>query len=171
MTNTINQPATMNVSSIQEAIENGYTYVIAWRDHYRGNSKGAVYGNLHAHADVHLNHYNMDDRGIHTMIATNINVIKLVELRRRILSLINRVEYSMSTYSPLFTGQRYQYLKYKMVFGTYRKIMGLVPVNPNGGASNFDSETFFGRHKKMLAFLKEKLKETNLVSSTFSIIN
>ena len=159
------------VNSIQEALNLGFKYVIAERNHYRGNSKGEIYTNLTTHADVTLSHFNYEDRGIEAMYATNLEVVNMVKQRQRVLGLISIVKFSMSDYSKLYTGQRYQYLKSKMVFGTWRSVFGWVTVNPDGGAYNFDKKTFPTRHKKILTFLEQKLRETDIISSTYSIIN
>lgn len=156
------------VESIQEAINGGYNYVVAFRDHYRGNSKGEIYTNLSCHSDVCMSHYNMDDRGIHTMYATNQDLIAMVNLRSRIIRLINQVEHSMSMYSRLWSGTRREYNGSKMVFGTWRTMYKAVTYP---GCSNFDKTTFFTRHSKILAGLKNKLRATDSVSSTMAIIN
>ena len=157
------------VVSVQQAINEGFKFVIAKRDHYNGNSKGEIYLAIDKYKEIALSHKNMYDRGIYELSATNINVIELVNKRLRILNLISKVELSMSTYSKLFTGTRYQYIKTKMVFGYSRNIYGYVPVNAGGGATNFNIDTFFTRHNKMLACLKQMLPDTDVVSSTYAI--
>jgi len=159
---------TQTVTSVQEAIALGFNYVIAWRDHYRGNGKGEVYVANKKNAHIALSHFNMWDRGISCLQATNEDVIKMVKERRRILTLISIVKHSMTTYSKLYKGTDRRYNGHKMVFGNWRAIYKNVEIGP--GAHNFNYSTFFNRHRKMLEFLEVKLRETDGISSTFSII-
>lgn len=156
------------VNSIAEAISLGFNYVIAERNHYRGNSKGEIYTNLNAHSDVTLSHFNYEDRGIEAMYATNLDVVKMIKDRRRILNLLNQVKFSMTYHSKLYIGIVREYSGHKMVFGNWRAIYKPVTYI---GADNFNASIFFTRHSKMVKLLEDKLHETRFVSSTFSIIN
>lgn len=157
---------TKEVQSVAEATSLGYKYVIAWRDHYRGNSKGEIYTCNEANANVCVNHVAMDDRGIYSMFATNVDVVSMVRRRRRIINLIQSVEWSMTQHSPLYSGAKREYAGSKMVFGIWRSIYRTVECK---GAVNYDSNNFSKRHNCILNRLRELLAETSGVSSTMSI--
>ena len=154
------------VFSVQEALSLGYRYVIAWRDHYRGNSKGEVYVCNETNANVCVSHENMDDRTIHPMFATNEDVLAILQKRKRIINLISDVEFSMTVNSKLFNGVIKEYVGKKMVFGTWRSIYRSVI---KSGASNFNSKIFWNRHNCILNRLRELVKETDGVSITMPI--
>lgn len=73
------------VKSGNEALKMGFKNLIAWHDHYCGNSKGYVH--TESLEKYGITHYIMHDRGCHTLIATNNDVVALVELRRKAISL------------------------------------------------------------------------------------
>ena len=156
-----------NVSSVQEAIEMGYKYAICYRNHYSGNSKGEIFACTQEHAHVALSHFNYEDRGIMSIVATDEDVIAVQALRNRVISLIQAVEYSMSIYSPL---HKYSYFsKRKMVFGSWRTITTST-INVTA-VTNYNPETFMVRHKNMLNCLRSKLKALPYVSTTMNIIS
>lgn len=159
--------ANQEVNSVQEAINLGYLYVIAYRNHYSGNSKGEIYRCVAEHANVELSHFNYEDRGIERMVATDDDVLAIQCLRKKIIGLIQTVEWSMSVHSPLFGGVKSVYVKHKMVFGNYRAIYKRVQCT---GAINYNNSTFMNRHKNILTFLKEKLTTMPYVSTTMPIL-
>ena len=165
--NTTTLTTEKNVTSVQEAINLGFKYVIAYRDHYRGNSKGEIYVCNEKNARIQLSHFNMDDRGIHTMLATNDDVLAIQSKRNRLINVISHIEHSMSIYSKLYGGTRSLYVGRKMVFGTWRSIYKSVKCE---GAVNYNGTTFMSRHKCMLSLVNEMLYSTPYISTTMTIV-
>jgi len=154
------------VSSIQEAINLGFRYAIAFKDHYSGNSKGDIYHCIARYAHVCLSHQEPHDRGVFKIIATNEDAPKLVNRRKRIINLLADIRFHTSQNSKLYGGVKAEYRGQKMVFGSWRSIYRSVQCV---GAKNFDAKTFATRHDKSLECLRRLLTETNQVSSSMII--
>lgn len=156
----------VEVKSMNEAFNLGYKYIICWRNHYRGNSKGEIM-NVVENKDITISHLNYEDRGICSIYATNEDLPKLLKRRLRIIALIQDIEFNQSVNSKLYDGLVNEYHGCKMVFGTWRHIYKQVKKE---GCKNIKREEFFKRHHRILSILKLELEKTNGISSTMSIV-
>ena len=155
----------VEVTSMAEAYKLGYKYLICWRNHYRGNAKGEIMKVVEG-KDVTISHNNYEDRGICAIYATNEDIPVLIERRKRIIRLIQDIEFNQSVNSKLYDGLVNEYHGCKMVFGNWRHIYKQVKKE---GCKNIKREEFFKRHHRILSILKLELEKTNGISSTMSI--
>lgn len=78
-----------------------YKYVVMYRDHYRGNGKGEFFqaNNFAALLREQPYWFAQEERPVYEVILTNDDVPDIIADRKRVISQMSKVEYTLSTIS------------------------------------------------------------------------